>query len=63
MSKRTPEMKWWSVPYRATVQGTAQVYAETATDARGMVESGVFDLDNGQEIVDWSATGPAKEDR
>lgn len=59
--KRSVELKWWSVPYRATVQGTTQVEAETAEDARAQVESGVFDLDNGQEIVDWSVS--AFEDR
>jgi hypothetical protein len=55
--------KWWSVPYRATVQGTTQVEAETAEDARALVDGGTFDLDAGQEIVDWEATGSAKEER
>ena len=55
--------KWWSVPYRATVQGTTQVEAETAEDARALVDGGDFELHDGQEMVDWAATGPAREDK
>lgn len=63
MKKVQAEQPWWEVPFRATVQGTTLVQAATAEEARALVESGTFDLDPGAEMVDWGATGPAKESR
>jgi hypothetical protein len=56
-------MESWLVPYKATVRGVTVVEAISAEDAVARVEAGVFDLDNGQEMTDWAATGSAKENK
>jgi len=56
-------MKQWLVPYERTCRGTAAVEADTAEEARAVVEDGVFDPHPGEEQVDWAATGNAREDR
>lgn len=54
-------MKTWAVPYERTCRGTADVEAESATDAEQMVKAGDFEPDPGEETTDWDCCGSAKE--
>ncbi len=59
-----PAMRVWAVAYERTCRGTAIVKARTAEEAAAKVnDGGDFDYDSGEEMVDWRATGPAKEER
>jgi hypothetical protein len=55
-------VRTWSVPYEATVRGTAIVEAFTADGAKEQVDAGHFDLDGGQEMTDWKVTGMVREE-
>lgn len=58
--KRKSEPSSWLVRYRATIEGTTVVDAESAEEARAKVVQGDFDFDSGQEMVDWEARGDAE---
>ena len=56
-------MKAWLVPYERICRGSAYVEAPTAEEAEALVRGGDFEPDSGEEQVDWSTAGPAKEEK
>lgn len=57
------ERRTWTVHYERIMRGDVTVEAESAEEARAIVERGDFEPDSGEELVDWGSIGSVREDK